>query len=64
MRTEGFPNIPEDLLLALEKFFPNRLPDHPGVTLSEVNFKQGQQSVVAFLRIQYERQNKNILEAT
>lgn len=64
MITEGFPTIPKDLLEALEKVYPNKLPDNPKVTLSEVNFAQGQQQVVTFLRTQYERQNKNILEAT
>lgn len=64
MKSDDFPSIPEDLLEALEKIYPNKLPAHPGITLSEVNYKQGQQQVIMFLRTTYERQNRNILEAT
>lgn len=63
MNTEEFPSVPEDLLNALEKAFPNTLPSDTKITLNEVNVRQGQQQVIAFLRIRYERQNRNILEA-
>lgn len=64
MKTEVFPSIPEDLINALEKIYPNKLPDDPHLTVDGVRFLQGQQQVIDFLRVTYERQNKNILEAT
>lgn len=64
MKTQVFPSIPEDLLNALEKIYPNKLPDDPFLTLEGVRFLQGQRQVIDFLRATYERQTKNILEAT
>lgn len=60
--TKRFPSIPEDLLKALEEVYPDKLPDDTNITLNEVNVLQGQQQVVRFLRAQFERQNKTILE--
>lgn len=60
--TKRFPSIPEDLLKALEEVYPDKLPDDTSITLNEVNVLQGQQQVIRFLRAQFERQNKTILE--
>ena len=62
MKTKGFPSVPEDLLRALEERFPDRLPDDPNVSIEMVRREQGAQSVIAFLRATFERQNENILE--
>lgn len=61
--TKDFPHIPKDLLTALTEIYPDKLPKLPTVSLNEVNFLQGQQSVIEFLRTIHERQNKNILES-
>lgn len=60
--TKRFPSIPEDLLKSLEEVYPDKLPDDTSITLNEVNVLQGQQQVIRFLRTQFERQNKTILE--
>lgn len=56
-----FPQISDELIKALEKRFPNQMPDS-NLSLEEIRFKQGAVSVVKFLRVQFDLQNKNILE--
>jgi hypothetical protein len=58
-----FPPIPEALLKQLEKRFPDHVPaaDCP---IDEVRAKAGEQRVVRFLRSEFERQNKTVLENT
>jgi hypothetical protein len=45
-----FPFVPDDLLRALEKAFPDRLPRDPLTPPSEVTARMGEQRVLDFLR--------------
>ena len=56
-----FHIVTKELLEELEKRFPDRCPE-PDLSLDEIRFKQGQVSVVRFLRQHHEAQSKNILE--
>ena len=56
-----FPNIPKELLEALEKRFQDKAPDLQD-TIDAVRYQSGQVSVVRFLRHQFNLQNQNILE--
>lgn len=62
MNPDKFPGIPEDLLLALEKKFPDRIPRNIDLSPQEIGRLQGEQRVIDFLRVTFERQNENILE--
>jgi len=57
------PPIPVDLLVALEKAFPDVCPD-PSASLDDIRIKQGELAVVRFLRRQYDIQNTTILPGT
>ncbi|MBP2084174.1 hypothetical protein J3A69_003319 [Pseudomonas putida] len=63
MKTERFPNIPRELLVELEKRFPNVLPVDPHTTINEVNIRQGQQEVIRLLRSRFDIQNTTVLES-
>lgn len=63
MKTERFPNVPRELLVALEKRFPNILPVDPHITINEVNIRQGQQEVIRLLRSRFDIQNTTVLES-
>ena len=56
-----FPTIPKALLDELEKRFPDVMPDITDDP-EQIRIKQGQVSVVRFLRTQFHLQNQNILE--
>ena len=60
MDHQQFPEVPRDLLTALEAAFPDRMPDLTE-TIDKVRYRQGQVSVIRFLRAHYEDQNENIL---
>jgi hypothetical protein len=57
-----FPPVSKELLAELERRFPDRLPDFVQEPLDNIRHKQGQVSVIRFLRTQFELQNRNILE--
>lgn len=59
--SKKFPLINKELLAELEERFPDKCPDHT-LTIDQIRFKQGEVSVVRFLRAKYEAQTKNILE--
>lgn len=61
MNHKKFPNIPEDLLRALEESFPDKIP-RTDITPLGLGRLQGEQRVIDFLRTIFERQNKTILE--
>jgi hypothetical protein len=61
MNNHRFPPIPTVLLEELEKRFPDRMPDSSD-SHDVIRFKQGQVSVIRFLRTLYDSQNQNILE--
>lgn len=60
-KKKKFPVVSKELLAELEERFPDKMPAH---TLShqDILFKQGQVSVVHFLRSVFELQTKNVLE--
>lgn len=61
MKNNRFPPISEELLKELELRFPDVMPD-PSDSLDIIRFKQGQVSVIRFLRTTFDNQNRNILE--
>jgi len=54
--------VPKVLLEGLEKRFKDTVPDTTDYSLEQFRFLQGQLSVIRFLRKEYERQTKDILE--
>lgn len=56
-----FPPVPKVILEELEKRFPDICPE-PTLSNDEIRFKQGQVSVIRFLRTTFDFQNRNILE--
>lgn len=54
------PKIPQDLMEALDKRFPERCPD-PKASEREVWIEVGKRELIRFLKTHYERQNKNVL---
>lgn len=59
---ESFPPIPKELIEALEKRFPERTPDLR-MNIHEIRHKGGEQSVVRFLRAEFDRQNEDPLSS-
>jgi hypothetical protein len=57
---QDFPLIPEDLLEALEKRFPDRCPD-PQWSERRIWIEVGKREVVKFLKRTFAEQNENIL---
>lgn len=45
--------FPVDLIEHLEKIFPDKIPDYTSCDIDELRVKQGQVSVVRYLRRQY-----------
>ena len=62
-RQSKLPPIPEPLMLALEKAFPNVCPQREA-TLEDIRWQQGAQLVVQFMRRQFDLQNTTILKGT
>lgn len=56
-----FPPIPKEVLEVLEERFPDICPE-PTLSLDEIRIKQGQITVIRFLRSTFDFQNQNILE--
>lgn len=56
------PMVPKVLLENLEARFRDTVPSDSKTTLDDFRFLQGQLSVLRFLRAQYEKQTKDILE--
>jgi hypothetical protein len=56
-----FPPISRELLKELEERFPDVMPGQDE-SLDSIRFKQGQISVIRFLRTTFDNQNRNILE--
>ena len=52
----NLPLIPTQLIEALEKRFPNAMPNRL-CSLEDIRFQQGEVAVVAFMRRQYNIQN-------
>jgi hypothetical protein len=61
MKNNRFPPITKELLDELEKRFPDLMPDFND-SIETIRFKQGQVSVIRFLRTTFDSQNRNILE--
>lgn len=57
-----FPPIPPELMQELEQRWADSMPDSLTTTLDEFRFKQGELSVVRFLRRQFDLQNKTIFQ--
>lgn len=57
---DELPTIPEDLLEALDKRFPERCPD-PKANDRDIWREVGKREVVRFLKRVFEEQNENIL---
>lgn len=56
-KPEDFPYVPEDLLEALRKVFPDRLP-RKQITHEDFLVLQGQQKVIDFLSVKFNEQNE------
>lgn len=61
MKNNRFPPISKELLEELETRFPDLMPDFSD-SPEAIRFKQGQVSVIRFLRTTFDNQNRNILE--
>jgi hypothetical protein len=55
------PPIPKELLTMLEERFSDRMPEN-ATTIENYLLKQGQLSVIRFLRHQFNLQNTTVLE--
>jgi hypothetical protein len=62
MAAKDFPAVPKGLIEALEDRFKDTVPVNANTSLDEFRLLQGRLEVVRFLRSQYEKQNRNILE--
>lgn len=60
---ENLPVVPQDLLEALDKQFPERCPD-PGWSDREIWMRVGERRVVRYLKRIFEQQNENVLRTT
>jgi hypothetical protein len=49
----GIHNISEDLLTWLEETFPNKLPTDRVISIEEIRFLQGQQSLIEIIKATY-----------
>ena len=61
MNPHAIPPVPHELLTELERRFPDVMPE-PDTTVDAIRIKQGQVSVIRFLRYAFNEQNKNVLE--
>lgn len=66
MKSPKFPAVSQELLEELSKRFPSACPPphFPGDQIAEMYRIQGTQKIIDFLRTEFNRQNKTILEAT
>ena len=58
---QKFPKVPKELLEELEKCFPDICPE-VDLSIEAIRVKQGQVSVIRFLRAIFNKQTQNILE--
>ena len=49
----GVYNISEELLTWLEETFPNKLPTDRVISIEEIRFLQGQQSLIEIIKVTY-----------
>tara|TARA_B110000285_G_scaffold77401_1_gene89130 strand:- start:266 stop:448 length:183 start_codon:yes stop_codon:yes gene_type:complete len=49
----GIYNISEDLITWLEDTFPNKLPSDRVISIEEIRFLQGQQSLIEIIKVTY-----------
>ena len=49
----GIYNISEELLTWLEETFPNKLPTDRVISIEEIRFLQGQQSLIEIIKATY-----------
>jgi len=56
-----FPVVTKELLEELERRFPDICPEID-LSVDEIRIRQGQVSVIRFLRSNFNLQNRNILE--
>ena len=49
----GIYNISEELLTWLEETFPNKLPSDRVISIEEIRFLQGQQSLIEIIKATY-----------
>jgi hypothetical protein len=49
----GVYNISEELLTWLEETFPNKLPTDRVISIEEIRFLQGQQSLIEIIKATY-----------
>jgi len=49
----GVYNISEELLTWLEETFPNKLPSDRVISIEEIRFLQGQQSLIEIIKVTY-----------
>lgn len=57
MKKKSFPVVPDDLLKALEKAFPDKAPRDPSISPVEVGVAIGEQRVMDLLRHSHSQQN-------
>jgi hypothetical protein len=50
---QGVYNISEELLTWLEETFPNKLPTDRVISIEEIRFLQGQQSLIEIIKATY-----------
>jgi hypothetical protein len=60
---DQFPNIPVELLRALEERFPEKAPSKTE-TSDDLRWRGGEVSVIRFLKSKFEEQNDNLLDRT
>ena len=60
----GAYNISEDLILWLDKTFPNILPTNKMCSIEEIRFLQGQQDVINVIEATYKESVDDVYEST
>ena len=60
----GAYNISEDLILWLDKTFPNILPTNKMCSIEEIRFLQGQQDVINVIEATYKESIDDVYDAT
>ena len=62
MASKKFPFIPKDLMEHLQTMFPDKLPTNRNITVTELNYAQGERAVVDLLQRHFDNQQDNVLE--
>jgi len=58
----GAYNISEDLILWLDKTFPNILPTNKMCSIEEIRFLQGQQDVINVIKATYKESIEDVYD--